>query len=64
MSKKRSKSDYVVLSAKKKAGKTESWIVTGTDGATRKVRVGKSSADTIDKIAKRYAGAMKRLAVR
>jgi hypothetical protein len=49
---------------KKKSGRSEVWTVRDSDGVFKTARTSPSSAVSIDKAAKRYAGAMKRLAKR
>lgn len=49
---------------KKKSGRSEVWTVRASDGACKIAKTSQSSAASIDKAAKRYAGAMKRLAKR
>lgn len=61
---KRKSSSTVVATLKEKSGSAGSWVIHKGDGTVKKVSVKKSSAETMDKIARKYAGAMKRLAVR
>lgn len=49
---------------KKKAGGSEIWTIRGSDGVYKTAKTSRTSAASIDKAAKRYAGAMKRLAKR
>ncbi|MEZ0302014.1 MAG: hypothetical protein ACAH24_08130 [Hyphomicrobiaceae bacterium] len=49
---------------KKKSRGTEAWTIRASDGASKTVKTSRASAASIDKAAKRYAGAMKRLAKR
>jgi hypothetical protein len=49
---------------KKKSRGSETWTVRASDGASKTVKTTRASAASIDKAAKRYAGAMKRLAKR
>jgi hypothetical protein len=50
--------------ARKKAGGNETWTIRSSDGASKTVDTNPGSVLSIDKAAKRYAGAMKRLAKR
>jgi hypothetical protein len=62
MAKKKSSSSVVI---KKKDGRgAEHWSVRTPDGQFQTVKTRPSSADTMDRAAKKYAGAMKRLAKR
>jgi hypothetical protein len=49
---------------KKKSGRSEVWTVRASDGVYKTARTSRSSTASIDKAAKRYAGALKRLAKR
>jgi hypothetical protein len=49
---------------KKKAGRGEVWTIRTSDGGYKTAKTSGRSALSIDKAAKRYAGAMKRLAKR
>jgi hypothetical protein len=49
---------------KKKKRGSETWTVRASDGVSKTVKTSRASAASIDKAAKRYAGAMKRLAKR
>jgi len=53
-----------IVSHKKVVRGTEQWCVRTSDGAYQTVKTRPSSADTMDRAVKRYAGAMKRLAKR
>ena len=53
-----------VISLKKDAGGAEHWSVRASDGRVETVTTRPSSAATMDRAAKRYADAMKRLAKR
>jgi hypothetical protein len=49
---------------KKKSGGNEVWTVRTSDGVYKTAKTGRNSTRSIDKAAKRYAGALKRLAKR
>lgn len=49
---------------KRKSRGTETWTIRSSDGTSKTVKTSAGSALSIDKAAKRYAGAMKRLAKR
>jgi hypothetical protein len=49
---------------KKKSGSGELWTVRGSDGVYKTAKTTHRSTASIDKAAKRYAGALKRLAKR
>ncbi len=49
---------------KMKSRGTETWTIRSSDGASKTVKTSSGSASSIDKAAKRYARAMKRLAKR
>ena len=49
---------------KKKSGGKETWTIRSSGGDSKTVKTSAGSVLSIDKAAKRYAGAMKRLAKR
>jgi hypothetical protein len=50
--------------ARKKAGGNETWTIRSSDGTSQTAKTSHGSVLSIDKAAKRYARAMKRLAKR
>ncbi len=58
------KASSSVVSKEKDGRGGEQWSVRTADGQFKTVTTSPSSADTMDRAAKKYAGAMKRLAKR
>lgn len=64
MATKRKTTDVEVYSVSKKGGRTTTWAVRSEGKEVRRLTVSKSSAKTLDSAAKKYEGALKRLAKR